>query len=127
TAVAVGDRATATAIVATLERSALSGDRDQDRVARVVGAELAARFAGLLDEDARSAPYRTELDDIRRLGGSAAQRDVFLRTLALLAAEGGSQHELERVLKGRGRLRVDRFEQIARARAERSARTLEVA
>ena len=127
TAVAVGDRATAVAIIATIERGARSDERDQDRVARVIGVELAARFAGLLDEDARPTPYRMELEEVRRLGGSAAQRDVFLRTLALLAAENGSQHELERVLKARGRLRADRFEQIARTRTKQSARTLEVA
>ena len=127
TAVAVGDRATMGAIVATIERSARSNARDQDRVAGLIGVELASRFAGLLDKDARRATHRTEIDRVRRLGGSNAQRDVFLRTLALMAAEGGSQHEMERVIKGRGRLRADRFEQMTRARAERQARTLEVA
>ena len=127
TALAVGDRTTANAIVATIERSARSDARDQDRVAGQIGVKLASRFAGLPDANAQSAPRRTDIEDVRRLGGSNAQRDVFLRTLALMAAEGGSRHEMERALKGRNRLRADRFETMTRARAERSARTLEVA
>ncbi|MCB1523873.1 MAG: hypothetical protein KDJ23_07235 [Rhodoblastus sp.] len=127
TALAVGDRTTANAIVATIERSARSDARDQDRVAGQIGVKLASQFAGLLDADAQSTPRRTDIEDVRRLGGSNAQRDVFLRTLALMAAEGGSRHEMERALKGRNRLRADRFETMTRARAERSARTLEVA
>jgi hypothetical protein len=47
---------------------------------------------------------------IRRLGGSHAQRDLFVRTLALLAAEQGDPNGCARVMVWRGRLkRQDRF------------------
>lgn len=127
TAVAVGDRSTADAIVATIARSARSDAHDQGKVAGLIGAQLAARFTGLLDHDAQPVLQRTEFEDVRRLGGSNAQRDVFLRTLASMAADGGSRSELERILRGRGRLRADRFERMTRAKAGQSAWTLEVA
>ena len=41
------------------------------------------------------------------IGGSHAQRDVFVRTLALIAADDGDAAALETILAARGRLKKE--------------------
>ena len=76
---------------------------------------------------ARPAPISARLATRPRgLGGSNAQRDVFVRTLAGIAADRGDAHALERILAVRRRLkRDDRFVAVLRgwlAQARRAGR-----
>ena len=54
---------------------------------------------------------------LQRIGGSHAQRDVFLRTLAHVAADRGDARSVEQVLAVRRRIkRDDRFAALVHAR-----------
>ena len=109
TLTATGDVATARSLSAELAARAMSALDDQGRAARGVGLELAqvlggrSRTAGLAGIAERLAP----------LGGSRAQRDVFMRALALLAAEAGNETQTRRILALRGRAAPDRFARLA--------------
>ncbi|WP_052341309.1 hypothetical protein [Salinarimonas rosea] len=102
-----GDGAGARACLAALEVRA-EGAGEQAEVLRHVGLDLARALAS----DAPLPPAR--LARIARrlpaIGGSHAQRDVFLRTLALRAARTPGHDGLDAVLATRHRLRrPDRF------------------
>jgi hypothetical protein len=125
--VATGERAAA-AELARAVAARRSGLDDQGQVAGFVAADLAGVLAGraLLPADIPRL-----LADLPRLGGSNAQRDVFVRTLADLAAACGDESTLRRVLASRNRLRrADRFERTLLARlgaADRAVPELAVA
>ena len=107
--VAAGDKPAAEDLVDALAAEAASGKGDQAAVAGRVGLPLARLIAGsavkmspaaMLDL-ARSLP---------ELGGSHAQRDVFLRTLLRQVAAASGAELLQRILDLRGQLRcLDRF------------------
>lgn len=126
TLTAVGDHANAARAVAEIVACGRDTATDQSTVARGVGADLARAIQSL----GRSSPTRADVErlarDLTPLGGSRAQRDVFTRTLALIAAQAGERQQLESVLAARMRLsREDRFSQLTLAllggRAARSA------
>lgn len=99
---ALGDRAGVEEGLAALERLA-DGTGDQAAVARSVGLPLARVIAGkcpgvALDALAKAAP---------RLGGSNAQRDVFVLALADAAARAGDDVALIRIRAARRRLKAD--------------------
>jgi hypothetical protein len=110
TLVATGERAAATEMAETI---AAGTGRLAD-----VAAPLARLIAGL--DPGPDAPCLARLaDGVRRLGGSHAQRDVFLRTLARHAAARGDSAGLDAVLRlRRTQRRDDRF---ARAVAPQAA------
>lgn len=115
---ATGDRAGAADCLGALEARA-AGEGDQAEVLRAVGLDLAR---ALVDEAPPSPAALAAL--ARRLplvGGSHAQRDVFLRTLAARAAGAPDRRGLDVVLAARRRLkRPDRF--AARMARETAAR-----
>jgi hypothetical protein len=113
TLVAVGDAAHARKLIAELISRALAPTNDQGPVAREIGVDLAQTLAAPLLGRAASSSGAPALD---RLGGSRAQRDVFLRALALLAAEAGDAARMSAILPMRGRSGEDRFERLARGR-----------
>ena len=101
TCLACDDRQGAARIAGNLEQIRWSGSGDQAETAASVGASLAralcARDAGALARFDVEAIAR----DLPRIGGSNAQRDVFLRTLALVAAQGADSATLTHVLGAR--------------------------
>lgn len=107
--VAVGDRAAAADLLAAVARCAAEGDGDQRRVAGDVGLDLARLLAG--ERPALAPPPLVPLAArLRRLGGSNAQRDVFLRSLVEAAAEAGAEDAATALLAARAALkRPDRF------------------
>jgi tetratricopeptide (TPR) repeat protein len=116
--VATGDVA-ARELAGEIGRRALSGTGDQARVAAQVGLGLARAIIGLGDR----GPARAALGQLARatpqLGGSHAQRDVFVRTLAMIAADHGERAAVEQILAQRARLkREDRFAALVRSRLD---------
>ncbi len=104
-----GDMAGAGDVAAALGEAA-GGRDEQAQVAARVGARLAA---ALLDQAAPLGGLTTELC---RIGGSHAQRDVFVRSLALLAAQRGDRAAVAGLLEARRRLkRDDRFVELLAA------------
>jgi hypothetical protein len=117
--VASGDAAAARELAAAIACHGIVGDDDQAAVAAAVGADLAR----LIVEGAADAALPAQL--ARRLpaiGGSHAQRDVFVRTLAAAAAEAGHGATADAVLTLRGALRRrDRFDAAVRSSIARAA------
>jgi hypothetical protein len=108
--VAAGDLTAARELAATLAAKAQAGEGDQAGVAAGIGLDLAHAILSLAQRGtARGALHRLAAAT-PQLGGSHAQRDLFVRTLALLAAEQGDPNGCARVMAWRGRLkRQDRF------------------
>lgn len=110
TLAAMGDATGACELTDEIGRLASSGAGDQAQVAAQVGHQLARAILGL----AASGSACTTLGDLARslpqLGGSHAQRDVFVRTLALIATDRGDHAAAEQIMAQRARLkREDRF------------------
>ncbi|MBV9079202.1 MAG: tetratricopeptide repeat protein [Methylobacteriaceae bacterium] len=84
------------------------GEADQAVVLRSVGCDLARAILRLRRGGRGAGPALGRLAArLPRIGGSHAQRDVFLRTLAALAADQGDRDALDQVLAVRRRLRRD--------------------
>ena len=105
------DFRTAARIRANLAERA-KGDGDQSSVASVVGLPIAAQLAG--DDACRNAGQVVK--SLAALGGSRAQRDIFLRALA---AECSDTNEALAILNARGKT-GDRFDRAMRARLGRA-------
>ena len=79
-------------LVAALKQSAVRADSDQALVSEAVGIELAETILAMAEQSGGARkPLSALALRLPRLGGSVAQRDVFLRTLLLIAAEMGDQ------------------------------------
>jgi tetratricopeptide (TPR) repeat protein len=102
--VASGERDEAAAAIARWRETAARGDTDQARAAALVGVDLAMVIAGMADGPIDLAAIARKLPAI---GGSNAQRDVFLQTLAVIAREGGDGVAASRVQAIRRSLRND--------------------
>ena len=107
--VAAGDRAAVDDLIEALAAEAATGVGDQASVAGRIGLPLARLIAGK-----GSRPTAGLVLDLARhlpdLGGSHAQRDVFLRTLIDRVAEAGDPDLLQRLFDLRHQLRcLDRF------------------
>jgi hypothetical protein len=125
--VAGGEMPAARELVSSMSRKAVAGRHapaaDQSLVLDAVGCELAHVIVAL------GAPGGCDTRGlgslaarVQRIGGSHAQRDVFLRTLAQAAADRGDGRALEQVLSVRRRIkRDDRFEGALRQRLAASA------
>lgn len=104
---AAGDRISLAKALESWEDHAVKGLGDQAWVAAEVGLDMARVIAG-----------RTQGIDLAllarrlpRLGGSAAQRDVFLQTLAVFAENDGNRRGVEAIIRLRKEhRRVDAFE-----------------
>lgn len=113
TLAAVGDYAHADLIVRNIGACAARGVSDQSDVARSVGLDLARAILSAARGGKERADIARLADSLSPLGGSRAQRDVFIRTLAVMAAQSGERSMVERVLSARMRLqREDRFSAI---------------
>lgn len=123
TLVAVGDLTNARILVAKLDECAHALIGDQSSVAASVGLDLAQAILSLATGTANGTSIAEIPQKLPPLGGSNAQRDVFMRTLALIAADAGQRVELETVLAARNALRrEDRFTEFVVRRIASVAR-----
>ena len=114
--IAVGDHGAARALVAALALEA-QGGRDQSAVAREAGLPLARALLAWAEGGPDRRPGAVPLDRLTRqlkpLGGSHAQRDVFIRSLASAASSAGNHLALHRIIEARRALRpADRFDHL---------------
>ena len=100
---AVGDRAAAQATVMALVTAAQSGTTEQAWVAAAVGLPLARALLAMADGQV-ALPLDRIASGLAPIGGSHAQRDVFLRSL-LLACDDPAM--ADRILATRRRLKRD--------------------
>jgi hypothetical protein len=108
-----GDNATAAEIAAQCA-ARVAGDGDQGRTAAYVGAQLAARLIGAANAGADIGAWLSALPEI---GGSHAQRDLFVRMLAHDAFARGDWAAARGILAYRHRNRVpDRFSRLVQPR-----------
>jgi len=106
---AVGDLAAARDLAAALAASAVNDDSEQANVAARVGAGMAAALLAAAETGAPGSLIGLS-EQLHLIGGSHAQRDVFVRSLALLAERRGDRAALADLLAARRRLkRDDRF------------------
>jgi hypothetical protein len=104
--VATGEIEAAGELVAAVEaKTAVGGE--QAAVMGSVGLELARTILALATDRTSRAGLDVLASRLPSIGGSHAQRDVFLRTLAGLAAERGDRGALDGVLSARRRLKRD--------------------
>jgi hypothetical protein len=115
--VAAGDIPAAHEMIAALERAAREGRTDQSRVSRDVGLDLAKTIVSMATGHRLRADMASVARRLPAIGGSFAQRDLFLRTLMLMAADAGdtpAANVLESIrLQQR---RDDRFSQLVQRR-----------
>ena len=78
-------------LVSALKTSAVSANTDQCQVSKIIGVDLAETILDMAEQRQSRVPLASLATRLPRLGGSVAQRDVFLRTLLLIAAESGDQ------------------------------------
>ncbi|MGL4290909.1 MAG: tetratricopeptide repeat protein [Phreatobacter sp.] len=113
---AAGDLSSARDVVLALGSRA-GGMGDQSRAAAAVGADLAQVLLGL--GGGAKADLSNLVRNLTGIGGSNAQRDVFLRSLALIAADRGDSQAVRMILGARQRLqRDDRFARLTAAHLE---------
>ena len=98
---ATGDRAALGAALAAWETHASTGSGDQAAVASSVGLDLARIVAG------RRADFAGVMSRLPAIGGSAAQRDVFVQTLAHAARAAGDSQAVQSILAMRRRHRAE--------------------
>jgi len=115
--VASGHHDKARELAAALDAPGEAND-DQERVRWLVGRPLARAILDMSSREARPVDFVRLMRDLPRVGGSNAQRDLFTRLLASMAADRRDLGALEAVLEARGRLkREDRFAALVRERA----------
>lgn len=107
--------------VDALRQSATSAATDQSRVARDVGADLADVILSLSERRRTRIPLASLGQKLQQLGGSIAQRDVFLRTLLLMAADAGDEISTAKLKQQRHSQRQeDRFSLLLERRVRRT-------
>jgi tetratricopeptide (TPR) repeat protein len=108
--VAIGELEAAWDLVRALEDKAEGPDTDQALVMDSVAIDLARVILDLALHRAPSGDFARLVTRLPAIGGSNAQRDVFVRALARFAADRGDRNALEQILAARRRLkRDDRF------------------
>lgn len=118
---AAGDDAAAADLILAM-RSAGTRDDEQGPLAARFGADLALAISKLTRKDAckHSVPasaFGRLAEDLPAIGGSHAQRDVFVRTLLDLAARSGNRSAFDAVQRARQRFRAaDRFDRVVSER-----------
>ncbi|MDF2114580.1 tetratricopeptide repeat protein [Roseiarcaceae bacterium H3SJ34-1] len=123
---AFGDAKGARQLIDRLRLCAASPS-DQGRVARDIGIPLAealesAHAAGMI-----GAEFGRLTGRMQQLGGSHAQRDVFLRTLIGFAADAGAKSLAQKLLAFRHTIRSqDRFSRAVLARLHPHSQTFEL-
>lgn len=113
----VEDHEGAARIAAALDIRAQTHTGDQSRGADLVGAPLARVMLAHREGRTDPASFAEIARRLATIGGSNAQRDVFLRVLAMIAAEEGRRDDLVAVLSVQRTFRTDlHFERLAYAR-----------
>ena len=105
--IAMGEIDAAWELVDALATSAVQAEGDQGQVTEAVGIELATTLLDLALNRAPRSDFASLASRLPRLGGSHAQRDVFVRTLAEFAAIRGESDALRTILGIRRRLKRD--------------------
>ncbi len=106
--IAVGDRRSAQATMQALAGSAQTGMAEQSWVAAAVGLPLARALLGLLDTAGPSSlPLCRIAAAMEPIGGSYAQRDVFLRSLIGASAAHGDAAMVTRLMALRRQMKCD--------------------
>ena len=119
--VASDDLAAANDVVEALRCSARSRDTDQAEVSARVGVRLAEVIIDMTRRGASRADIAVLARRLPELGGSNAQRDVFLRTLLLIAAGAGDVAAVSTLTDLRlQQRRVDRFHDLVSRRLRHS-------
>ena len=123
--VANGDKSGAHDLVEQLRNNAQerhcskSLSRDQDSVARSVGLQVAELILSLFHGPIATTNLARLSADLTDIGGSYAQRDVFLRTLMLAAADAGDAEQVSAISRIRQAQRTtDRFERLIEKRLQ---------
>jgi tetratricopeptide (TPR) repeat protein len=112
--VATGETEAAFDLVRAMEAAADRDSGDQAEAMDAVGVDLAAAILDLALNRAPRGDVAALAGQLHRIGGSHAQRDVFVQMLAGLAARRGDRGALDRILAVRRRLkRDDRFIALA--------------
>jgi hypothetical protein len=122
--VATGEIDAAWDLVRAMEDRAEGRETDQAIVMDCVAIDLARAILDLALHRAPSGDFACLVTHLPMIGGSHAQRDVLVRTLAGFAADRGDRNALDRILAARRRLkRDDRFGSMLDSRlpARRSA------
>ena len=123
TMAACGDAGGASEIVAALVRRGARPDGDQAAVAADAGLDLARVILSLAQNGATRPDLGRLAQRAQCIGGSNEQRDVFLRTLALMAADAGDARNAGAILDLRRRMK--REQQFATLAERRLAETLD--
>ncbi len=122
--VATGEIDAAWDLVRAMEDRADGRETDQAIVMDCVAIDLARTILDLALHRAPSGDFACLVTHLPMIGGSHAQRDLFVRALAGFAADRGDRNALDRILAARRRLkRDDRFGSMLDSRlpARRSA------
>lgn len=107
--VARGDKIGAAELMAALSERA-NGTGDQAEIAAHVGVPLAGLLAGIAEKAGNRSDLAGLADQLQGLGGSHAQRDVFLRSLLAIACRDNDTQGLVALTRMRLALRSsDRF------------------
>jgi hypothetical protein len=120
---ASNDRDAADDLVAALRLRAMDGSGDQARAAAQIGLPIAQAIMRWPQRQTKAEPdLRALAKRLPGIGGSNAQRDVFLRSLIVLAAECRDQGAFRMIAALRRELRQeDRFDRDLNARIRRAA------
>ncbi len=101
-----GRTSEAAILMAAMDRPAGPGN-DQEQVLRRLGRPLARLMASASQRHKANSDVSSLLDALSTLGGSAAQRDLFLQILAGEASAAGDRKGLQDVLAFRARLKSE--------------------
>jgi tetratricopeptide (TPR) repeat protein len=111
---ATGETEAAFDLLRAMETATDRDSGDQAELMDAVGVEFAAAILDLSLNRAPRGDLAALAGRLQRIGGSHAQRDVFVRVLAEFAARRGDRAALDRILAARRRLkRDDRFVALA--------------
>lgn len=95
----------------------LAASSDQQQVAAVVGHDLASGILACAEGRTLKVTLLGLANRLQRIGGSAAQRDIFLRSLVVVAETFGDRQSLHEItMMRRAGLPEDRFARMIRDR-----------
>lgn len=124
TLVAVGDHDAARSVVDAMRAKADAADGDQAAAMDAVAVDLATALLDLATHQAPRSDFDRLAARLHRIGGSNAQRDVFVGNLATIAANRGDGPTLQRILAARRSLKKDdRFAELVQRWCAQACRT----
>lgn len=105
-----GDKSGVADLMASLAAEAHGANGDQSQVAATIGLPMAETITALASGRKSTADLVSLAERLGGIGGSHAQRDVFMRTLLVAAARHGTASEVLSIAKVRHAVRsADRF------------------